>query len=369
MTLSLTSFSEVSSGGGAAPFLERFAEAAPLIRSEAFAPWAPSAAYTTMVLNMLRRRPFEAFLVMDGGQVRGRIAVGELGAKPDDAGAGLFEVATGEDELRTSRMLISAAMEWAARGGYSGIYAPIDASTWFSYRFLVPQSDDAPHTRLFSWEPVQAPAYLDAFIREGFAELETYQTVVMHFDAASAHSLSNVADLSSSAVSSAESAGHVFERLSDHQQLPAVLDEAFDLCMSAFAGNLLFEPVSRDLFRTILLSAAAIRDCTSSHWVRDAAGQMRGFLFAFVDGDATVVKTIAISPDSRGHRLSTALVHLAAKEAAARGLVTFVSALVRTGNRSASLSDSLAEHCGWKETHEYMLLRRDVPPVGGRAEA
>lgn len=369
MTLSLRSFSEVAGTSGEEPFLKLFAESAALLREEMFAPYAPSPAYSAMVLGLMRRRPFDAFLVMDRERVCGRIAVGALGAKPGAAAAGLFEAVAGQDRDAACDMLISAAMRWASSDRYSEIFAPIDFDTWFSYRFLVPREDNAPHVRLFSWEPAQPADYLDAFIGEGFAVSERYQTVVARFDAQSTNSLSHVAELTSSALTDAMLAGFSFERLSDHSQLPAVLDEAYALCMSAFADNFLFERLSRELFKTILLSGAAVRDCTLSHWVRDASGDMKGFVLSFADGDAIVCKTIAISPTARGHRLSTALLHLTVMEGAARGLNTFVSALVRGGNVSESLLGPFAEHCASQERHEYVLLRRDVPTLAGLADS
>jgi GNAT superfamily N-acetyltransferase len=360
VTLLLLAFSEVIGTSGEDAFLQRFTESARLMREQAFAPYAPTAAYSAMVLGLMRLRPFDGFLVMDGDRVRGRIAVEELSAKSKAAGAGLFEAAAGADRDRISGMLISAAERWASREGYSEVFAPIDFNTWFSYRFLLPREDGAPHSRLFSWEPVQPGGYLEEFVRAGFAEMERYRTVVMRFDPQSASSLSNVAHLTSSAVSSATESGFIFDRLSDRAQLAAILDEAYEICMSAFAENLLFEPVSRELFRTILLSGAAVRDCTLSHWVRDESGEMAGFLLAFSDGDSVVAKTIAIAPSARGHRLSTALIHLAVKEGAARGLDTFVSALVRSGNVSESLSGPFADRCAEKEIHEYVLLQKVI---------
>ena len=358
MTAKLRTLSEAEDPVSREQFLERFSESASSLREFVYAPFAPKQAYSTLMLTLARERPFEAFLAETGGRVAGRAAVWSLAAKPGAAGIGLFESAPGAERDDVSATLIDAASSWATDRGYTEIFAPIDLNTWFSYRFLLPPSDGGTHQMLYSWEPVQPPEYVDAFTRRGFRNAERYHTEIMRFDAGSERELGNVAELTSDAVARATKAGFAFERLADPARLPALLDEAYGLCSEAFAENFLFEPVGPGLFRTILLSGAAVHDSTLSHWVRDAAGQMQGFILAFADGDAVVIKTIAISPSARGNRLSAALVHLAVKEGTRRGLNSLVSALVHLGNVSEILSGPFARACAARSTHEYVLLRK-----------
>jgi GNAT superfamily N-acetyltransferase/ribosomal protein S18 acetylase RimI-like enzyme len=366
VTTKLRSLSEAEDPVSREQFLERFNASASSLRESAYAPFAPKQTYSALLLNLARERPFDAFLAEAEGRVAGRAAVWSLTAKPGAAGIGLFESAPGAERDDASAMLIDAASSWATDRGYTEIFAPIDLNTWFSHRFLLPPPDGRTHKILYSWEPVQPPEYVDAFTRRGFRNAERYHTEIMRFDHGSERSLGKVAELTSDAVTHATKAGFTFERLADPARLPALLDEAYGLCSEAFAENFLFEPIGPELFRTILLSGAAVRDSTLSHWVRDAAGQMQGFILAFADGDAVVVKTVAISPSARGNRLAVALTHLAVKEGTRRGLNSLASALVHGGNVSEILSGPFARACAECLTHEYVLLRKAgvIAPAG-----
>ena len=94
--------------------------------------------------------------------------------------------------------------------------------------------------------------------------------------------------------------------------------------------------------------------------MRDGSGRLAGFVLAFVDGDTAVVKTIAVTPELRGKRISSALVHLVLKASVERGLRTVVSALVRRGNTSEHLASPYLKLgvTPWKR--EYILMRRSL---------
>jgi GNAT acetyltransferase-like protein len=354
----LRSLSEAQNPASREQFLERFSASASSLRESVYSPFAPKQTYSALLLSLSRGRAFDAFLAEADGRVASCAAVWALAAKSGAAAIGLFESAGGAQCDDVSATLIDAASAWATDRGYREIFAPIDLNTWFSYRFLLPPSDGGTHRVLYDWEPVQPPEYADAFVRCGFREAERYRTDIMRFDPASELSLRNVAELTSDAVIHATKAGFTFERLADPARLPALLDEAYRLCTESFAENFLFEPIDPELFRTILLSGAAVRNCALSHWVRDGVGQMQGFLLAFADGDAVVGKTIAISPSARGNRLSTALTHLAVKEGARRGLNSFVAALVHGGSVSEIIAGPFARACAQLERHEYVLLQK-----------
>ena len=75
-----------------------------------------------------------------------------------------------------------------------------------------------------------------------------------------------------------------------------------------------------------------------------------------------VVKTVAVAPDARGSRLSTALFHLAAKAAADTGIHTFISALVRRANTSEYLGQPHLTPGVETWTQDYVLLRKGLRP-------
>jgi GNAT superfamily N-acetyltransferase len=360
--LALVRLSDAPDGEGRARFLRQFADSAPCLRAGALAERAPSRAYTETVLEVALRRPAELFLAVAGERVVGRAAVVASYATPAAAALGLFEVHLGATRDGAARLLIDAACEWARERDYEDVFAPVDVNTWFSYRFLVPPSGAGAAVRPCDWEPAQPREYLELFRRRGFGEAERYRTVGGTFDDRADGRVWGPVRYTARAYDDATAAGYHFERLTDVARLDALLGEVPPLCMHAFRDSLLFEPLPAQLFRQLFASAAAAHDCTPTHLARDPAGRLAAFAFAFVDGDAVVVKTIAVRPDVRGRRLSTALVHLVLARGAECGYRRFVSALVRRGNASELLAHPYLLPGLRTWTHEYVLLRRSVAP-------
>jgi hypothetical protein len=356
MTATLIALSAQGDDAERADFwLQFFVECAPELREAEFAPFAPSAQYTRLVLKLMPVAACELFLLLEEGRVRGRAAVSALKATPGAAGISLFECGPGVNRDANTGMLIDAACRWANDHGCPEIYAPVDLNSWFSYRFLLPPAPHATLGRLYAWEPVQPLEHVAAFVRRGFQEAERYHTLIGEFDESARAALSA---MPTPAASRAQADGYVFEQLTEPAGLPALLREAHGVCMDAFAGTLLFAPIDAELFVGILLAGASTRDCTLTHWVRDGSGRMAGFALAFVDDGAAVVKSVAIAPEARGRHLSTALTQLVVKTALARGHTTFISALIRSGNTSEFLLSPYIPRGTNVMKHEYVLLRR-----------
>lgn len=355
MTIEILRLSGAEGEAARAHLIDRFAaEAPPTSR-------APSVAYTRAVLAIALQRPAELLLVVKDGRVVGRALVAASLSRPSASALGLFEVDGGPKGAAAGDSLIDAATRWALANGRAELFAPIDLNTWFSYRFLLPPEGPGAEVPPFDWEPAQPAGYLDLFRRHGFDVAERYHTQGGWF-ASDGEGLSAVVRHTAPAHEAARAAGVSFERLTETARLATLLGELHPLCMEAFRDSPLFEPLPEELFRRLYASAAGTRDCSLTHVARDPSGAPVGFVFAFTDGDAIVVKTIAVSPALRGRHLSSALVHLVFARGAERGYRHFVSALVRRGNTSDFLANPSLLHGTRIWRHDYVLLRRDAAP-------
>jgi GNAT superfamily N-acetyltransferase len=357
----LERWSETTDGNRDA-FRLAFLLSAPSLRGERFQSHAPSPKYAELILRLAAERPMDMLLAKDGGTTTGRaLLAAAAGGKV--ATIGLVELAAGDAGVAAAREIVSAANEWAELNGLEELIAPVDVNTWFTYRFLRPSSGEVAPPPPFAWEPAQPDEYPKIFEHLGFEELERYQTLggdlteVRGDDAAAALAATEMA------FRKAGQAGFTFHRLELPAALAPLIDELHPLCMESFKDNLLFEPIPLALFRSLYTESSGGRDASLTHWVRDGAGRLAGFVLAFVDGDTAVVKTIAVAPALRGKRISSALVHLVLKHAVERGLTKAISALVRRGNTSEKLSSPYLKLgvTPWKR--EYALLRC---AVGGR---
>ena len=344
-------------------WVEEFIGAGLRIRAGETAHAVPSRPYTELVLRLAGSRPSEMLLVRDGPEILGRALVAASLGKPGAAVLGLVEIHLGDREGSVSQVLIDAASTWAASAGHAEIFAPIDINTWFTYRFMVPSTAPSTAPPPYAWEPQQPAAYLDLFERAGFSEAERYRTVGVEFSEAAGYTAHDAASGTAPAYEAAREAGLRFEQMTSLAQLDELLPELHQMCMAAFAQNVLFEPLPLELFRVLYTGAASQKDCTLTHWMRDPGGALRGFVFAFEDAGAVIIKTIAVSAELRGRHLSTALAHRVFAEGARRGNRHFISALVREGNTSDFLSRPHLIPGGKPWQRDYTLLRRSVTPA------
>ncbi|HEX2719025.1 MAG TPA: GNAT family N-acetyltransferase [Gemmatimonadaceae bacterium] len=335
-------------------FLERFT-AAP---SAAPAGIQPSPHYVRAVLSIALRRPAELLLAVDGDRAVGRALVATSLARPATAGMGLLLVDSA-DVMPIGDALIGAATDWARANSCVELFAPLDVNTWFSYRFLVPPEGPGAEVAPFDWEPSQPEGYLELFERQCFDVAERYHTLGGWFSE-DGEELKAVIRHTARAHDAARATGIEFEQLADTARLDALLGEIHPLCMEAFRDAPLFEPLPEEMFRALYAASAGARDCSLTHVARDASGALAGFVFAFTDRDAVIVKTIAVSAGLRGQHLSSALVHLVFARAAERGYRHFVSALVRRGNTSDFLAHPSLAHGARVWRHDYVLLRRHL---------
>jgi GNAT superfamily N-acetyltransferase len=357
VTVTVVTLSAAGDSAERERFLARFTSSAAGLRTGDYAASVPSAAYTKAVLALALQRLSELFLVVDGDRVLARALVSKSFAREGGTALGLFEVAPDSVDS-AGALVIEAASMWAVANALPDIFAPLDVNTWLSYRFLIQPDATLAGPERYSWEPAQPREHLELFSRHGFEEAERYRTIGLQHkgDVGLADAVRHTAP----ARAAAEAAGYRFQRLDTADEIGVLMEEIHRLSMGAFRDNYLFEPIPLEMFRAMYAGAAASRDCSLSHIVRDAAGAIAGFVFVFIDRGDVIIKTIAVGPEARGKHVSTALIHLVLARAAERGYKTIVSALVRCGNTSEFLSqrhmhDDVAT---WRR--DYVLLRKRV---------
>lgn len=362
MSLVLTRWSTLPDDTARAAFLERFGQCASELRVGPHREHAPSAAYTARVLQLALQRPADLFLAWEGDTVVARAAAVCSTGREGAGVLGLYEAASGRQGDLGTKMILDAAIPWAASQGIEELSAPVDVNTWFSYRFPVPPTSGECTRAPAPWEPTQPPEYLERFRKHGFEEAEHYQTRGFGFPTSGTHTVSDVVRYSATALEAACAAGLSFQRLDDGVSVPTFLEELHPLCLEAFGESPLFEPVSQEVFRGLYQDALTRPEADLTHWARDAEGRLVGFIFAFRQASEMVIKTVAVMPAARGTRLSRALVHFAVKAAAEADIHTVISALVRRGNTSEYLGRPHLMPGVETWTQDYVLLRRSVGP-------
>jgi GNAT superfamily N-acetyltransferase len=284
-------------------------------------------------------RPRDLLLAEAGGRIAARAVVTTEAGLPNTALLGLYEARSGQEGDEATRDLLARAMEWSRRHGCRRLLAPVDGCSWLAYRFRVPGPGDreVPARRDFPWEPNHPPRYLERFLREGFHEAIEFETLGLIFPHDGPYRVVDAEAQTRPAAEAVTSAGYRFRLLREHRNALPWAD-LHRLCSDAFSESPLFAPISPDVFQALYGGALgpAARDFT--HWIVDPEGVPCAVMFAFRDGDAVVIKSVAVHPAHRGRKLSTALVHRGLAAAAEQGVSELVSAMVRAGNTSEFLS-------------------------------
>ena len=351
MTLTLV---RASTLGAAAreTFTRRVAAIGGTLRRGITARFAPSIEYSVTLLALAGTRPSELLAVMRGESV---VARGLVAAHPnelDTATLGLFEVTTDDDALRATTLLTDAARNWAAVHKCTRLLAPVDLNSWFSYRLLVPPAGAAELDGPYHWEPVTPVHHHTLLKSAGFAPCAIFHALVATPDA---DSLARGLAVSKPAVAKGRAAGMTLAPFSA-TPLDVLLDELCTLSNAAFRQNPLFEPISHALFREQYLRLAQRVDFSPSQVARNAAGQLMGYLFAFVDDGTAVVKTAAVSADARNCGLMKAMHHHAITDLARRPLKAIAWAPYIEGNWTGLLARDFVAGPVALRQREYALL-------------
>lgn len=318
--------------------LDNFVAAVGSQRTGEMRRYAPSADYVRGILSLLRTRPSSLWVGNDGSGTA--VATACLAAIPgsDHCALGLFEFREGLAGNVAAQSILKEAIEQAREFGAKKIYAPMDANTLFNYRLPLDERADWKE-----WEPVYPPQAQALLKEAGFEIIETYETRSFGFSECSPEDREAVLKETGKNIGAALSAGYTLSRLSA-QTAAQDLSSVAELNSRCFSGSFLYEPLPREVFLSYYSKILQRVDFSSSWICRSPQGALVGYVFAFREESSLVVKTIAVDPDHRGHKISSALAHQAFQSALEAGATEVVTALVRTGNVSE------------------LLFRREIPP-------
>jgi ribosomal protein S18 acetylase RimI-like enzyme len=305
-------------------------------------------------LGLSSRFGAEFYLARFGDRVVGRIGCNISPSNPELGYIGFFEVDLSNPQLAAdlAQLLISTAINRLRSNGVKDILGPVDISTWLNYRFFT-ESHPSNASRFFSWEPVNPLEYPRFFSAAGFREIDSFRTQGYPTD--SADELLMATMPGKALYDRALAAGFCFETLDPLRSSEDQVRLLYGLTSQGFSGHRFWEPISFEAFNSIY--AAGFRRYKESlcYLARTPSNEPAGYVFAFPDEDAMVLKTIAVLPEYRRRGIAVALIYMLAVETHRRGIRHGVIALVRAGSMSERLEDHMASVLGGTWTHHYRL--------------
>jgi GNAT superfamily N-acetyltransferase len=243
-----------------------------------------------------------------------------------------------------SKHLLDALAHEAARAGRTRILAPIDGSTWRSYRVVVESTGRDP----FFLEP-QTPSYWEAHLTgAGFKRAEMYASLELTDLAPFAGPDAYAAELATAGIT---------VRNFDMRNFDADLVKLHALSLNAFAANPYYAPLPLEDFATMYKPAVFLYE-PGLALIAERNDEALGFIFAYRDGpqkSCTVLKTIAVSPTIREAGLARHLTGRVLARAHQLGCASAIFALMHERNKSFSWG---ARH--GKVFRRYALMAKDL---------
>lgn len=243
-----------------------------------------------------------------------------------------------------SKQLLDALAHEAARAGRTRVLAPIDGSTWRSYRVVVESTGRDP----FFLEP-QTPSYWEAHLTgAGFKRAEMYASI-------------ELTDLAPFAAPDAYAdelvAAGITVRNFDMQNFDTDLVKLHALSLGAFVANPYYAPLPLEDFAAMYKPAVFLYE-PGLALIAERNDEALGFIFAYRDGpqkSCTVLKTIAVSPTIREAGLARHLTGRVLARAHELGCASAIFALMHERNKSFSWG---ARH--GKIFRRYALMAKDL---------
>jgi len=217
---------------------------------------------------------------------------------------------------------IRAAMNELRAEGFEAVVGPMEGSTWSAHR-LVTESDGRPP---FLMEPVNPPGAVEAFESAGLAVVSRYVSAERPVDAAPG---------------GAPAASGLALRNIDLARAEEELAAIHALSLEAFSRNRYYAPISREAFVASYKPVLPAVDPALVFLAEDAAGALKGFLFAIPDfnegarPESVILKTYASTVKGCGSMLANAF-HARAQEKSYRRVI---HALMHEDNLSVRHSE------------------------------
>jgi L-amino acid N-acyltransferase YncA len=257
------------------------------------------------------------------------------------------------DGNEAAQHLLNHVCDQLAQQGCTQAIAPINGSTWQSYR-LICQRGEEP---IFFLEPDHPDEYPQQFQDQGFSVLATYRST-----------------LTTNLLQREQRMDQVEQRLSDRgvrirslnlQQFEQELEKVYHLSIISFRQNFLYTPIHEQAF---LAQYRQVKAYLSPDLILMAEqdNQLVGFIFAIPDLcqaqrdqaiDTVVIKTAAVLPGRAYAGLGNLLLVKVQEIAHALGYRRAIHALMHDGNHSRNISDRYAA-----TIRQYALFTKALVP-------
>jgi L-amino acid N-acyltransferase YncA len=239
------------------------------------------------------------------------------------------------DSHEAAQVLLNHAGEQLALQGCTQAIAPMNGSTWQSYRFICDRGE-AP---IFFLELDHADEYSQQFRAQGFSVLATYRST-----------------LTTNLLQREPRIDQVEQQISDRgvkirsldiQNFEQELEKIYHLSIVSFRQNFLYTPIPQEVF---LAQYRQVKNYLSPELILMAEqdDQLVGFIFAIPDLcqaqrgqtiDTVVVKTAAVLPGRAYAGLGNLLLVKVQAIAHSLGYQRAIHALMHDGNHSRNISD------------------------------
>jgi hypothetical protein len=289
--------------------------------------------------------PFEReFWILESeGQDIARIGANVSLTKPSVGYLGFFFCPS--DSRVAGKTLLHEAMAWLSEKNRTTLYAPVNFSSWHSYRLRVDTDPDPG----YSWEPLRDPLLKDLLEESRFVPTQFYCSKGFY-------GLDHVAKLCAPFVQNALNQGYQFREFDLKNNLSREIKAIQSINTQSFTESFLAEPISQEEYEKLYAPPLIARDVRFSHFVLDSQGNEIAYFFLFIERATTIVKTIAVHRAHQAMGLASGCMGWAAKRAYDAGFIDTVGALLNTQAKSMHLLKRAAQET-W--THNYTLFKRE----------
>lgn len=250
------------------------------------------------------------------------------------------------EDYEVFKFLMDEVLLEASKLECSFLLGPMDGSTWNTYRLVTSPQEDP-----FLLELVTPGYYIDLFRNYGF---ETYASYL----STKTNVLVDNWDKLEGRFETFKKIGVVFEPF-DKENAIHEFKAIGELCLTAFADNILYSPINIDVFvKKMMLLLPLINPRYTI--VAKHKSKTVGFIFCYQDINdkkekTIVVKTLARDFASAYKGIGSLLASIAMRNAIADGFINGIHALMNNANTSTYISSSFKSK--FLRSYELMIYK------------
>jgi len=213
------------------------------------------------------------------------------------------------------------------KAGHNKIIAPVDGSTWHSYRLASWSSGESA----FPMEPQNPLWYNEVYKETGFKPLQKYRS--------DKFALGNVTKIAET-----DNSLH-FRGLCEND-----LQTIYEISLQGFVENFLYSNITYEEFSKLYQPVLPMLDSELAV-IAELDNSPVGFMFSFAAGERQILKTMAILPGFRKKGIGAKMMNTVLLAGQKKGLKAAIAALISEGNHS----HSIVSKYGSEKIREYTL--------------